>query len=160
MRTTPFIAIPISRLKMTAILWVAAIATLACANIPFLSEAIDCHPLKELPENTEGLISRDEAERMAREFPWQGPATNWVEIEDVRVSCLGTYGSYEKDVNSTGGRVNPELRPPEMPVWVVEFNSLSWDANEEWDSYVMVVLRAVDGEPLTAVFGPESTLGR
>ena len=145
---------------MTTILLMAVIAAMSCGNIPFLSESIDCHPLRELPEDTEGLISMDEAERLARESRWKGPATNQVEIKDVRVSCLGTYGSYEQDVNSTGGRVNPELRPPEMPVWVVEFNSISWDAYEEWDSYVVVVLRAVDGEPLTASFGPESSLGR
>ena len=137
----------------------SAVAVIGSCGTPPWDSGVSCHPLKEVREDTAGVISRHEAERLAEESQWKGPSTNYVEIRNVRVSCLSTRGSFENDANPGGGRANPERVPPTMLVWVVEFNSTSWDSDEEWESFLVIVLRASDGEPLSALFGRESTLG-
>ena len=75
----------------------------------------------EVPQNQEGLISRDKAEDMATELlAMSAPGVSGTEIEKVWASCLTTLRSYEKDLlrrNDSTAR--------DTPVWIVEVKGIS-----------------------------------
>ena len=73
-----------------------------------------------------GLISRHEAEQLAVErLSMSAPEVSPTEVERVWASCLTTYRSYEDRLLGEGAWTDPEHRPPDMPVWIVEVKGIS-----------------------------------
>ena len=107
----------------------------------------------EVVEDLTGLISRNEAERMEVErLSMSAPEVSPTEVESVWASCLTTYRSYEDRLLGEGAWTNPELSPPDMPVWIVEVKGISRPAGIATASahvpyhYAMGVLNARTGE--------------
>ena len=59
-------------------------------------------------------------ERLSMSAPEVSPT----EVERVWASCLTTYRSYQERL-LPGAWTDPELRPPDMPVWIVEVKGIS-----------------------------------
>ena len=107
----------------------------------------------EVLEDSTGLISRDEAERMAVErLSMSAPEVSPTEVERVWASCLTTYRSYQERFYREGEWTDPELRPPDTPVWIVEVKGFSRPAGIATASahvpyhYAMGVRNARSGE--------------
>ena len=109
----------------------------------------------EVVEDRAGLISRTEAEDMAVErLSMSAPEVSPTEVERVWASCLTTYRSYQEQLLGPDAWSNPELRPPDMPVWIVEVKGISRPAGIATASahvpyhYAMGVRNARTGEML------------
>ncbi len=109
----------------------------------------------EVVADRSGLIGREEAERLAVErLSISAPEVTATEVDRVWASCLTTYGSYQERLLGPDAWTNPELRPPDMPVWVVEVKGVSRPAGIATASahvpyhYAMGVRNARTGESL------------
>ena len=79
----------------------------------------------EVVEDRSELIGRDEAEQLAVErLAMSAPEVTATEVERVWASCLTTYRSYQERLLPVAW-TDPELRPPDMPVWIVEVKGIS-----------------------------------
>ena len=73
-----------------------------------------------------GLIVRGEAEeRATNSLALSAPEVTGVEIERVVGICLTTFRSYEQDLMYGEARSNPDIYPPDAPVWIVEVKGIS-----------------------------------
>ena len=73
-------------------------------------------------EDRSGLLSRDEAEKRAKELlSRSAPEVTGVEIEKVEGSCLTTLRFYQRG----RARNDPDARSPNTPVWIVGVKGVS-----------------------------------
>lgn len=73
-----------------------------------------------------GLISRSEAEESATEWvAMSAPEVTGTEVERVWASCLTTLRSYEQDLLRGTASTNPDVRPLDLPIWIVEVKGAS-----------------------------------
>ena len=100
-----------------------------------------------------GLISGNEAEESAVErLSMSAPEVMGTEVERVWASCLTTLRSYEQELLGEGAWTNPDLYPPDTPVWIVEVKGISRPAGISTASadkpyrYAMEIINARTGE--------------
>jgi hypothetical protein len=124
----------------------------ACGGVSEGAVSPSCADFEVVGDRT-GLISRSEAEQMAVErLSMSAPEVSPTEVERVWASCLTTYGSYQEQFYREGDWTNPELRPPDTPVWIVEVKGISRPAGIATASahvpyhYAMGVRNARNGE--------------
>ena len=128
--------------------------TAACGSESEHTVDMACAGLEAVTEHA-GLISRSEAEGLATEIlAMSAPEVTGVEIERVWSSCLTIFRSYEQDLLKQQGWSNPEVWPPDMPVWVVEVKGTSQPAGMSATNadnpyrFAMVVMDAGSGESI------------
>ena len=138
------------RLAMVAAVFALAMAV-ACGT-PGDTVSSSCANFEVVGDRS-GLISRLEAEQMAVErLSMSAPEVSTTEVERVWASCLTTYGSYQDRLLGEGAWNNPELRPPDTPVWIVEVKGISRPAGISTASahvpyhYAMGIRNARTGE--------------
>ena len=119
-----------------------------------LRNAVDpaCAGLEAVP-NHDGLISRNEAEEQAVEWlAMSAPEVTGTEVERVWASCLTTFRSNQRDLLEGRAWTNPEVRSPDMPVWIVEVKGISRPAGisagnaDDPYLYAMTVMDAETGD--------------
>ena len=113
--------------QRTAFLFVAFVMaiTAACGGASGGEVSPSCARLESVSERT-GLISRSEAEKLAVErLAMSAPEVTGMEIERVVGSCLTTHGSYQQVLLEGRAWTNPDIRPPDTPVWIVEVKGIS-----------------------------------
>ena len=126
----------------------------ACSGASGDAVDADCTGLEAVP-NRDGLISRAEAEEQATEYlASSAPEVTGMEIEGVVASCLTTLRSYHQDLLEGRAWTNPEVRSPDMSIWIVEVKGISRpagisaaNANDPY-RYGMVVYDARTGAPI------------
>ena len=111
----------------------------------------------EVPQDQEGLISRDKAEDMATEFlAMSAPGVSGTEIEKIWASCLTTLKSYEKDLLRRNDSIAPDT-----PVWIVEVEGISRPAGISAANagkpyhYALAVMNAETGDTIAQSRHPE-----
>ena len=143
---------------------VVALALAACGGAS--GDAVDpaCAGL-EAVSNRDGLISRSEAVEQAMEYlASSAPEVTGMEIERVVAGCLTTLRSYHQDLLEGRAWTDPEVRSPDMPVWVVELKGISRPAGISAVNadapylYGMAVYDARSGEPVEGSRHRESML--
>ena len=73
-------------------------------------------------------------------------------MERLWASCLTTLRSYEQELLGEGAWTNPDLYPPDTPVWIVEVKGISRPAGISTASadkpyrYAMEIINARTGE--------------
>ncbi len=151
MFSSPFTGYNLS-LRVALVAFAVALLAVACGSATDEVVSPSCRDFEAI-EDRSGLISRDEAEQMEVErLSMSAPEVSPTEVERVWASCLTTYGSYQDRLLEEGVWTNPELRPPDMPVWIVEVKGVSRPAGIATASahvpyhYAMGVLNAGTGE--------------
>ena len=133
-------------IAMTALLGSMAIACVRGTSS--LSEA-DCEKVDPKSAGPE-LIDRSEAERVAvSSLSLSSPGTSAVEIQSIDVSCLTTLRWFEQDLLQGLSLSNPDLFPPNMPIWVIHVtgSSRSERPGETFHySYAVATVDARSGE--------------
>ena len=102
-----------------------AFATAACSGSS--EDAVDavCAGLETVADST-GLISQDEAEKLATErLAMSAPEVTGTDVERVWASCLTTLQSYEQDLLEGRSQTNPEVLAPDTRIWLVEVKGIS-----------------------------------
>ncbi len=100
---------------------------------------------------------------MAR-LSMSAPEVSPTEVERVWASCLTTYGSYQEQLLGEDAWTDPESRPPDMPVWIVEVKGISRPAGIATASahvpyhYAMGVRNAMTGDMLEGARYQEAKL--
>ena len=112
------------RVAFLVVVFALAIAA-ACGGAPEDALHPSCTGLETVADRT-GLIVRGEAEeRATNSLALSAPEVTGVDIERVVGSCLTTFRSYEQDLMYGETRSNPDLYPPDTPVWIVEVKGIS-----------------------------------
>ena len=112
------------RVAFLVVVFALALAT-ACGSASEDAVHPACAGLETVADRT-GLIVRSEAEeRATSSLALSAPEVTGVEIERVVGSCLTTFQSYEQDLMYGEVRSNPDLYPPDTPVWIVEVKGIS-----------------------------------
>ena len=133
---------------------ISMVIAAACGSVS--EDTVDraCAGLEAVTEHA-GLLSRSEAEGVAtKRLAMSAPEVTGVEVERVWSSCLTTFRSYEQDLLNRQVWTNPDVWPPEMPVWVVEVKGISRpagiSASNTGDPYkfAMAVMDARSGESI------------
>lgn len=139
---------PIARIAVILALAVAV----ACGDASEGAVSPSCAEF-EVVDDRAGLISRTEAEEMAvKRLSMSAPEVSPMEVERVWASCLTTYSSYQERLLGDDVWTNPELNPPDTPVWIVEVKGISRPAGIATASahvpyhYAMGVRNARTGE--------------
>ena len=143
---------------------ISVVIAAACGSVS--EDRVDraCAGLEAVTERA-GLIGRSEAEGLATErLAMSAPEVTGVEIERVWSSCLTTFRSYEQDLLKRQAWTNPEVWPPDMPVWVVEVKGISRPAGISASNagnpynFAMAVMDARSGESIAGSRYPEPLL--
>ena len=141
------------RMALLPVVFALAIAA-ACGGAAEVAVSPSCADF-EVVDDRAGLISRTEAEDMAVDrLSMSAPEVSPAEVERVWASCLTTYRSYEDRLLGEGAWTDPERRPPDMPVWIVEVKGISRPAGIATANahvpyhYAMGVRNARNGEML------------
>ncbi len=112
------------RMALLIVVFALAIA-IACGGGSDGGISPSCMRFESVSDST-GLISRTEAEELAvGRLSMSAPEVSGTDVERVWASCLTTLRSYERVLLGEGARSNPDLRPPDTPVWVVEVKGIS-----------------------------------
>ena len=143
---------------------ISMVIAVACGSVSEDTVDLACAGLEAVTEHA-GLISRSEAERVATErLAMSAPEVTGVEIERVWSSCLTTFRSYEQDLLKRQAWTNPDVWPPDMPVWVVEVKGISRPAGISASNagnpynFAMAVMDARSGESIAGSRYPEPLL--
>ena len=92
------------------------------------------------------------------------PEVTGTEVERVWASCLTTFRSYERDLLAGESWTNPDVRSPDMPIWIVEVKGISRPAGIPAANashpfrYALATMSARDGETLGGSRGREPLL--
>ena len=125
----------------------------------------------QLPES--GQLSESDCEKVDRKrWPWEpdlidrakaekvafwalsiySPETTPVEIETVVAACLTTLGWYERVLTNGASMSNPDLEPPNMPIWIIQVKGKSRTASPMYENetyyydYALATVNARSGE--------------
>ena len=125
-----------------------------------LSES-DCE--KADPQQTsKGFLARTDAEELAvASLSESSPATSAVDIERIEASCLTTLGWFEQHLLQGISRSNPDLYPPDMPIWVIQVKGMSRSerSGENFNnSYAVATVDAISGEVMGQLYRFEPLL--
>ena len=148
--------LPYIQSRPMAFLVVALTLSLAVACGAASDDSVDpaCTGLEKVADRT-ALISLSDANELAVErLSMSAPEVTGMEIERVTGSCLTTYGSYQRALLKGRAWSNPDIRPPDTPVWIVEVKGISRPAGIATARahipyrYAMHVLNARTGEAM------------
>ena len=110
--------------------WASCLTTLRSYEQDLLRGSFDstspsCVELEAVSDRT-GLISQSEAEESATEWvAMSAPEVTGTDVERVWASCLTTLRSYEQDLLRGTASTNPDVRPLNLPIWIVEVKGAS-----------------------------------
>ena len=102
--------------------------TVACGEASEGGVSPSCARLESVSDRT-GLISRNEVEGLVvKRLAMSTSEVTGTEVESTWASWLTTLRSYEQDLLEGKSSTNPEIRAPEMFIWIVEVRGISWPA--------------------------------
>lgn len=149
-----YVANALSRRVATLAVVLSLALAAACGNAAGDAISPSCADF-DVVEHRAGLISRAEAEDTVIDWlSMSAPEVSPTEVERVWASCLTTYRSYEDQLLGEDAWTNPEIRPPDMPVWIVEVKGISRPAGisaanaDNPFRYAMDIINARTGEML------------
>ena len=153
------------RLALRVVIFAMAI-TAACGGASEDAVLPACAGLETVANRT-GLIGQGEAEELTvNRLKLSAPEVTETKVEGIVASCLTTMRSYEQVLLGKDASTNPDLWPPDMPVWVVEVKGISRPAGisaanaDNPYRYVMDVSKAKTGDAIAGSRYQEPKLAR
>ena len=138
--------------RMVYLVIALTLSLAACGGASDDAVSPSCADFEVVGDRT-GLISRSEAEQLAVErLSMSAPEVTATKVERIWASCLTTFRSYQERLLGEDAWSNPDLRPPDTPVWIVEVKGISRPAGISAASahipyrYAMEVHNARNGE--------------